>query len=280
MMHPTPPLEGTTQRRLRYTLALLLCSAVLACQSPGARLRTPSSSTSFISSSTNPPAQATTLAQKDPSMQDITTIELNWGIFMNRYQLDMGSTRIAPLEGGNWMKDAQGNFLRGWYGVTGTPMGGNEKISRLPKTMRVSYYDYQENRFYQLDAELPQDTLYQLFQQRMAAIDSEAIEQRFDTIVIGIYPQGHIMTWVMGGGLNCVELMGTGEQALGESKAERKILQVEGCGHHHRLRDAIEDQSHRHLIGHPIPTQRPLTGEVATNLHLAHPTVLQARQVL
>src|SRR5450830_859100 len=71
----------------------------------------------------------------------------------------------------NWLKDAQGDtvarFFSGFgatWGAGSSDMGGtNPKGSRLPKTIHLSYYDYQEDRFYRLEAELPLHRIYELF---------------------------------------------------------------------------------------------------------------------
>ena len=148
-------------------------------------------------------------------MQVYETEEFTWDIGTSHYYLDKGATQMVTLERDNWMKDAQGNVVANWFGAGnvwgkgGGPMGGDPRKSRLPKTLRISYYDFQENRFYQLDAELPQKKIYELFKQKTVSIDSKygSVMPLFNGLLIGVAPQGHVVIWVRSGsGRDQVEL--------------------------------------------------------------------------
>ena len=136
------------------------------------------------------------------------TEEFTWGLSTSHYYLDKGATQMVTLERENWMKDAQGNVVANWFGagnvwgLGGGPMGGEPRKSRLPKTIRISYYDYQEDRFFQLDAELPQKKIFELFKQRTVDRSRQVGDAipRYDRFLIGIAPQGHVVLWVRAAG--------------------------------------------------------------------------------
>lgn len=147
-------------------------------------------------------------AFKDSNSHAHETKQFVWGLSTCQYSLDEGNIQLVTLEDGNWMKDAQGEKVISWSGSSGewgkgsSPFGTRPRLAHLPKTMRLSYYDYQENRFYQLDAELPQRKLYELFNQRTIDRDTKYGESapRYEGLAVGIAPQGHIVVWVNGGG--------------------------------------------------------------------------------
>jgi hypothetical protein len=82
-------------------------------------------------------------------------------------------------------------------------MGGPDRDgARLPKTLRLSYYDTLEDRFYQLDAELPLRRLFELFIEAPKIVAKKAtygkVRPRYEDLRIGIAPDGHVMLWVWG----------------------------------------------------------------------------------
>ena len=158
------------------------------------------------------------------------TEEFIWGLDTSHYYLDAGNTESPTLERQNWMKDAQGNVVMQWYGEgtawgTGSPpMGGDKRRARLPKTLRITYYDYQEDRFYQLNTELPLPQLYDFFKQKIVStgMGYGTVVPRFDTITIGIAPQGHVVLWVSGrSAIDQVELAVFKAQPLRDMTIER-----------------------------------------------------------
>lgn len=110
------------------------------------------------------------------------------------------------------------------WGLGGRPMGGDPYLARLPKTMRLRYYDYQEDRFYQLDTELPQKRIYELFTQKTIDRDMKLgqIIPRYTALMVGIAPQGHIVLWVLkGDGRDQVELATFKAQPMPDMTIER-----------------------------------------------------------
>lgn len=141
------------------------------------------------------------------------TAEMKWRITFCRYGIDIApreSGNVETLTGNNWLKDADGNTVALFYtgfgaawGAGGTSMGGPpDKGARLPKSLRLSYYDTLEDRFYQLDAELPLRRLFELMIEAPKIIDRDVnygkVRARYDNLRIGIAPDGHVMLWLAG----------------------------------------------------------------------------------
>ena len=139
------------------------------------------------------------------------TAIFKWDVTFCRYGIDIDTKAqgsVKTLWNDNWLKDADGNEIASFYtgfgaawGSGSSGMGGpNPKGSRLPKTMRLTYYDFLEDRFYQLDAELPLHRLYDLFSQRTVdkTLKYGEVRPRFDDLRIGVATQGHVMVWAAG----------------------------------------------------------------------------------
>ncbi len=156
-------------------------------------------------------ACAATPLLKGNDMQNYATEIMKWEFTSCHYGLDIDPkayARVETLWRDNWFKDADGNIVAKFYsgfsaawGAGTTGMGGpSNEGSRLPKTLRMTYYDYLEDKFYKLDAELPQQQIYELFKQR--AIDKDVnygqIRGRFDNLRIGVAPHGNVMLWAAG----------------------------------------------------------------------------------
>ena len=52
--------------------------------------------------------------------------------------------------------------------------------------------------------------------------------------------------------LNVVQLRCFGQQSFGQTEPEREIVEVGRRCQHHRMRDAVEDERHRYLVGEPV----------------------------
>jgi hypothetical protein len=71
---------------------------------------------------------------------------------------------------------------------------------RQPASMRAMVY--LEDRFYQLDAELPLRRIHDLLIQAPQIIDKDVnygkVRPRYDDVRIGVAPDGHVMLWAAG----------------------------------------------------------------------------------
>ncbi len=152
-----------------------------------------------------PASPTSSTLKKEVPMSTIQTETFTWSTNVSNYNVDMGDVDIHTLLPENWFKDAQGKVVRefygsgGMWGVGGPGIGGEERTTTLPKTLHMSYYDYIEDQFYVLDAELDQRRIYELFKQKSLNLDyrgKEHIAARYNALVIGVAPQGNIMVWV------------------------------------------------------------------------------------
>lgn len=113
---------------------------------------------------------------EDITMPAYEVQKFNWGAGASFYSIehlgqDGGSFIPVPHE--NWMKDAQGNIVAGWLkdgsrwgGGSGSGMGKREQGS-IAQDHAWTWYDYADDSFYQLNAELPsQKWLYELMQKK------------------------------------------------------------------------------------------------------------------
>lgn len=140
------------------------------------------------------------------------TEQLNWGIDTSAYSVDLKGAGLWTLgHGENWFEDSKGSdvgrftFLTaGSWGLFHKPLGGNLGVRPLPKVMHLKYYDFQDNRAYQLDATLPQKQIYELLKaDRVSTMARGAGDiWHYDSIGLGFAPQGHVMVWVGGNGEN------------------------------------------------------------------------------
>lgn len=141
------------------------------------------------------------------------TAFMQWRVTFCRYGIDIApreSGNVTTLTGNNWLKDADGNTVALFYtgfgaawGAGSRGMGGTpDQGARLPKTLRLSYYDYLEDRFYQLDAELPIKRLFELFFEVPKIVARKVlygeVRSRYDNLRVGVAPDGHVMMWVAG----------------------------------------------------------------------------------
>lgn len=143
-------------------------------------------------------------------MNSPETDAFKWDVDFCSYGIDINPRAnglVETLADDNWLRDAQGNtvalFFTGFgaaWGSGASPMGGPpfDENTRLPLSLRLSYYDYVEDRFYQLNVTLPLKKIHALFVQQTMNKREERQEARFETLRIGVAPQGYIMIWATG----------------------------------------------------------------------------------
>ena len=148
---------------------------------------------------------------KGTNMNAFATEVMKWEVSFCSYGLDIdpkGQSDLETLWHDNWFKDADGNvvakFFSGFgaaWGAGASGMGGtNDKGSRLPKTFRMSYYDFLEDKFYRVDGDLPQQRIYELFKRKIIdkTVSYGKVRGRFDDLRLGVAPLGNVMLWAAG----------------------------------------------------------------------------------
>lgn len=140
-----------------------------------------------------------------------------WDVDFCGYGIDIdprANARVSTLSTDNILWDAQGLEVARFYsnlgaawGFGGTIMGGPDpKGSKLPQHLLFTYFDYLEDRFYQLKTELPLQKLFELFSIPGLARRGVEARPKFQTLRIGVAPLGNIMMWAAGYTDNQVEL--------------------------------------------------------------------------
>ena len=144
-------------------------------------------------------------------MNAYATEVMQWNLSFCSYGLDIdpkGQSDLETLRADNWFKDADGQvvakFFSGFgaaWGAGASGMGGtNPKGSRLPKTFRLTYYDFLEDKFHQLDGDLPQQRIYAFFKQRTVTknVTYGKVVARYDQLRLGVASRGNVMLWAAG----------------------------------------------------------------------------------
>jgi hypothetical protein len=166
-----------------------------------------------------PVAQAAGLVSllKDKTMNTPQTAVFKWDVDFCKYGIDIdprAGARVSTLSSDNILWDADGLEVARFYsgmgaawGLGSRPMGGpNPNGAKLPQRLLFTYYDYLEDRFYQLKTELPLQKLFDLFSQIGLARDNLKARPKYQTLRIGVAPRGNIMMWAAGYTDNQVEL--------------------------------------------------------------------------
>ncbi len=140
-----------------------------------------------------------------------------WDMDFCKYGIDIdprAGARVETLPSDNVMWDAQGLEVARFYsgmgaawGLGGSSMGGPDRNgAKLPQRLQFTYYDYLEDRFYQLKTDLPIQKLFDLFSEPGLARDNYKVRPKYQTLRIGVAPQGNIIIWASGYTDNKVEL--------------------------------------------------------------------------
>ena len=122
-----------------------------------------------------------------------------WSMESADYELDSGYIKLIPYYGQNWFEFSDGSksyftgIGGGWH-IPNQTMGGGSDLA--PSRLHMHYFDQQSQRSYLLDTALPQEQIYKLFQEQF--YNRFVTPHKFDTLVLGIAPQGHIFLWVSG----------------------------------------------------------------------------------
>jgi len=143
---------------------------------------------------------------------NMDTQTFKWEVDTCAYGFELDPRAYAPMKTlmrDNSLYDAQGREIAGFYSPFGAAwgrgsdlMGGpsKEKGAPLPKRLKLTYYDYLYNRFYQLDTELPLARLHALFSQKSVDKDNNygQVRPRFEILRVGVAPDGYVMLWASG----------------------------------------------------------------------------------
>ncbi len=155
-----------------------------------------------------------------------TRNEIEWGVrnsdatFTNRKDKDIGIetayvfSHVNPdlitafyTADGTWLRSIDGGG--GMWGRGDTPLGGHDFKQPLPDRLKLTYFSYLENQFYQLDTPLPKQKIEELFRvthKGMSDNDEEFIPNIYKAFEIAIAPQGWVILLATGPYSNRKEL--------------------------------------------------------------------------
>ncbi len=150
-------------------------------------------------------------------MNSPQTALFKWDVNFCKYGIDIdprAGARVSTLSSDNIMWDSEGLEVARFYsgmgaswGLGSVPMGGPDRNgAKLPQRLLFSYYDYLEDRFYQLKTDLPLQRLYELFSLPGVSRDNYKARPKFQSLCVGVAPLGNIMIWAAGYTDNQIEL--------------------------------------------------------------------------
>ena len=139
-------------------------------------------------------------------------IKLRDDYIHSSYHKDL--TTAFYLNDGTWLRTLVADSSGKWGGNSSRPLGGNPFAQPLPERLKLTYYEMMEDKFYQLDTELPTEKIRQLFNTPDAGWEESYFEGEilaplsFKTrdINIAVAPEGWIILFAVGSHGNRYEI--------------------------------------------------------------------------
>ena len=117
-------------------------------------------------------------------------VEVIYGSFI----MSDGSTGFIP----------SGQYLNGDWGITGSgTMSVGEDRKKVPDSLKIVWFSYAENKFFEGHFELPQKKMYDIFKKDYGydiMPDGTKNKNGFHTLTLGIASQGMVTLWMGGEG--------------------------------------------------------------------------------
>ena len=126
---------------------------------------------------------------------DVTCpVEVVYGKFI----MSDGSTGFIP----------SGQYLNGSWGVSSSgSMSVGEDRKKVPDSLKIVWFSYAENKFFEGHFHLPQKKMYDIFKKDYGydiMPDGTKDKNMYNTLLLGIAPQGMLTLWI--GGLGNIEI--------------------------------------------------------------------------
>ena len=87
-----------------------------------------------------------------------------------------------------------GTLTTGW-GESGSVYVGDNEIPPLPDRVKVKFYSYAENKFYQAEFSLPYDAILKKFQEFQPETPND---RNYSNFLLGVAPGGAMSVWIKG----------------------------------------------------------------------------------
>mgnify|MGYP003602314976 CR=1 FL=1 len=115
-------------------------------------------------------------------------------IFYGKFIMSDGSTGFIP----------SGDYLNGNWGSSASgSMSVGEDRKKVPDSLKIVWFSYAENKFFEGHFQLPQKKMYDIFKKDYGTYktpDGENNKSTFNTLLLAIAPQGMITLWMQGAG--------------------------------------------------------------------------------
>ena len=132
---------------------------------------------------------------------------------MQQYQTEKFKLSAGPcaadgywvtLQGGSFINSQgagfpvpSGHTLRGNWGASGTAWAVGDEFQAVPEQLKMLWFSYAENKFYQGDFALPQQRLYDLLKQGSWDIDKQK-HVTYTEFTVCMLPKGVVVVWLTG----------------------------------------------------------------------------------
>ena len=133
---------------------------------------------------------------------------------MQQYQTEKFKLSAGPcaadgyfvmIQGGSFINSQgtgfpvpSGHVLRGNWGASGTAWAVGDEFQAVPERLKMLWFSYAENKFYEGDFILPQEKLYQLLKAGTWDIKKNKYVT-YNKFVVCVLPKGVVVVWLNGG---------------------------------------------------------------------------------
>ena len=133
---------------------------------------------------------------------------------MSAYQTEKFKLSAGPcaadgywvtIQGGSFLNSLGGGFpvpsghtLEANWGASGTAWAVGDEMQAVPERLKMLWFSYAENKFYQGDFALPQEKLYHLLKQGTWDIEKQK-KVTYTEFTVCVLPKGVVVVWLTGG---------------------------------------------------------------------------------
>ncbi|EKT3967276.1 DUF2931 family protein [Flavobacterium psychrophilum] len=115
-------------------------------------------------------------------------------VVFGKFIMSDGSTGFIP----------SGEYLNDTWGWSGSTMSVGEDRKKIPDSLKIIWFSYTENKFFEETFKLPQKKIYDIFKKdygKSKYPSGEEYKNEFTNITLGFAPQGLVTLWASGFGV-------------------------------------------------------------------------------
>ena len=133
---------------------------------------------------------------------------------MQKYQTEKFRLTAGPCAAdGYWVTIQSGSFINSQgtgfpvpsghtleanWGASGTAWAGGDELPAVPERLRMLWFSYAEDKFYQGEFALPQEKLYELLKQGSWDLKKQK-QVTYNRFTVCVLPKGVVVVWLTGG---------------------------------------------------------------------------------